>query len=94
MFKSAEKMLKELGFEKMEGDDAESRYGARYCRKNEKYNYIQRLDITHKKSGFHIIQSYVEKVNSDGFNDCVGLTYPEMRAAMKKYRELKRKYRW
>lgn len=94
MFKSADKMMEELGFEKLEGDDAESRYGACYQRTNEKYHYVQRLDILHKASSSHLIQSYVAKMNSDGFNDCVGLTYKEMKAAMKKYRELKRKYRW
>lgn len=94
MFKSADKMMEELGFEKLEGDDAESQYGASYRRKNEKHQYVQRLDILHKASGSHLVQSYVEGTNSDGFNNCVGLTYKEMKATMKKYMELKRKYRW
>lgn len=94
MFKNTDKLLKELGFEKMEGDDSESKYGACYRRENKEYNYIQRLDILHKENGVHLIQSYVEGTNSDGYNNCVGLTYPEMKAVMKKYRELKRKYRW
>lgn len=91
MFKNADKLLEKLGFTKMYG---ESKDGASYYRENKEYNYIQRLDILHKANGFHLIQSYVEGTNSDGFNNCVGLIYPEMRAAMKKYRELKRKYRW
>lgn len=32
--------------------------------------------------------------NSEGFNNCVGLTYKEMRMAMKKYKEMKIKYKW
>lgn len=91
MFKSADKILKKLGFEKVNGD---SKYGANYRRKDKKYGYIQALNITHKENGKHLIQSYVGGVNSEGFSNCVGLTYPEMRAAMKKYRELKRKYKW
>ena len=90
MFKKAEKLLKELGFYKVE----ESEYGASYHKEVKDYKFVQRLDISHKASGNHLFQSYVEGTNSDGFNNCVGLTYPEMKAVMKKYRELKRKYRW
>ena len=90
IFKKADKLLKRLGFEKIE----ENKFGASYRKENKEYNFTQRLDIVHKNNGNHIIQSYVEGVNSDGFNNCVGLTYPEMKAVMKKYRELKRKYRW
>ena len=91
MFKNADKILEKLGFEKVNSD---SEYGANYRRKDKKYGYIQALDIVYKESGKHLIQSYVEEVNSEGFSNCVGLTYPEMKAAMKKYLELKRKYKW
>lgn len=90
MFKNADKLLEKLGFEKIE----ESKFGVSYRKENKEYNFIQRLDICHKASGNHLFQSYVEGINSDGFNNCVGLTYPEMKVAMKKYQELKRKYRW
>lgn len=90
MFKKADKLLKRLGFEKIE----ENKFGVSYRKENKEYNFAQRLDIGHKADGNHLLQSYVEGVNSDGFNNCVGLTYPEMKAVMKKYRELKRKYRW
>lgn len=90
MFKNADELLEEFGFEKLDED----KHGAYYSRKSEKFNYVQRLDILYKQNGSHLVQSYVEIPNSDEFNDCVGLTYPEMKATMKKYRELKRKYRW
>lgn len=90
LFVKSDKAMEKLGFEKIE----ENKFGASYRRKNKEYNFTQRLDIGHKAGGNHLFQSYVEDTNSDGFNNCVGVTYPEMKAVMKKYRELKRKYRW
>lgn len=90
MFKNADKLLENLGFKKIE----ENKFGVSYQKENKEYNFTQRLDIVHKESGNHLIQSYVEGTNSDGFNNCVGITYPEIKVIMKKYRELKRRYRW
>lgn len=87
---NADKMLEKLGFKKIE----ENEFGAQYRKQIEEYNYNQILDIMRKANGQNLIQSYVEGINTDGFNDCVGVTYPEMKAAMKKYRELKRMYKW
>ena len=90
LFVKADRKMERLGFEKIK----ESKFGASYRKENKEYNFTQRLDIGHKASGNHLFQSYQTKTNSDGFNNCVGVTYPEIRAVMKKYRELKRKYRW
>lgn len=90
LFVKADRKMERLGFEKIE----ESKFGASYRKENKEYNFTQRLDIVHKNNGNHIIQSYVEGTNSEGFNNCVGLSYPEIKAILKKYRELKRKYRW
>lgn len=90
LFVKADKEMEKLGFEKIE----ESKFGASYRKENKEYNFTQRLDIVHKNNGNHIIQSYVEGTNSEGFNNCVGLSYPERKSILKKYRELKRKYRW
>ena len=90
LFKSVDEKLKELGFVKTE----ENKYGATYRRDEVGVEYAHRLDILHKQSGKHLIQSYVETVNLDGFNDVVGLTYKETKLAMKKYRQLKRRYKW
>lgn len=94
MFKNVDEKLKDLGFVKVEN---ENEYGACYMRNvpiDNDDSYIHRLDILHKVSGKHIIQSYQENVNSDGFNNMVGLSYEVTKLAMKKYRQLKRKYKW
>lgn len=88
---NVDKKLEKLGFVAVE---SENEYGACYRREVSEFNYIQRLDIIHKANGRHLIQSYQESVNSDGFNNVVGLTYEEAKLAMRKYRQLKRKYRW
>ena len=90
MFNLVDRKLKKNGWLKKE----ESEFGALYIRRNEKYNYMQCLSIMHKKNKNHIIQSYQQEVNSDGFNNCVGLDYNDMKLALRKYRQLKRKYRW
>lgn len=90
LFVKADKAMEKLGFEKIE----ENEFGVSYRKEIKKYNFTQRLDIGHKADENHLIQSYVEGINSEGFNNCVGITYPETKAVMKKYRELKRKYRW
>lgn len=90
LFVKADRKMERLGFEKIE----ESKFGASYRKENKEYNFTHRLDIGHKASGNHLFQSYVEGINSEGFNNCVGITYPETKTIMKKFRELKRKYRW
>lgn len=86
MFKSVDKKFEEIGFIKVKEDQ----YGVTYERKNEKYNYTQVLDILHKESGRHIVQS-VDKDLMDSKmigNTCVGLTYYEMKLALKKMKQL------
>lgn len=83
-----DRKLGKLGFKKT----SESRFGASYERYNKEYNYTQILDIYKKNSGKHTINSYQVDVNSDGYNNQVGLTYQEIKLMLKKYRELKRKY--
>lgn len=94
LFKSIDERFKELGFEKIEN---ENKYGVGYIKEiilNDNNKYIHRIDILHKASGNHLIQSYQEGVNSDGFNNMVGLDYKTTKLAMKKYRQMKRKYKW
>lgn len=97
LFKNVDERFRELGFYKMKNEDKEDKYGVSYIKEirlndNNKYNH--RLDIIHKANGNHLIQSYQEDVNSDGFNNMVGLNYKTTKLAMKKYRQLKRKYKW
>lgn len=77
--------------------EIEDKFGVFYKRVvpiNNYESYIHRLDILHKANGNHLIQSYQEGVNSDGFNNMVGLDCKTTKLAMKKYRQLKRKYKW
>ena len=95
MFKNPDRRLVDMGFfkDKRGGNVPENKYGATYYRKDS-YGFIQKLDIMHKKSGTCQIQSYQERTNSDGYHNCVGLTYDEAKVVLKKCRELKRKYKW
>lgn len=90
LFKSVDEKLKDLGFKKLE----ENKFGVSYVKDITEFSYKQRLDIMHKANGKHLIQSYQEGTNSDGLNNVVGLSYEETKLAMKKYRQLKRKYEW
>lgn len=100
IFESIDKKLRKIGFIKVYEDRghgrfvSEDEYGVSYERQIEKYGYTQVLDIRHKASGKHLIQSFQKDVNVDGFNNTVGLTYEETKLAMRKYRQMKRRYNW
>lgn len=84
MFKSIDDKLKEVGFNKIEED----KNGASYEKNVPKYGYVHCLDILHKASGRHIIQSYQKDLNKEGFNNCVGLSLYETKLALKKAKQL------
>lgn len=100
IFQSIDKKLRKIGFNKVYEDRgsgrfvSEDEYGVSYERQIEEYRYTQVLDIRRKASGKHSIQSFQKDVNADGFNNTVGLTYEETKLAMKKYRQMKRRYNW
>nr|DAJ69709.1 MAG TPA: hypothetical protein [Caudoviricetes sp.] len=86
LFKSVDEKLKEIGFVKIEED----KYGVRYERKNSKYNFTQSVDILHKASGRHILQSYDADLMDEKKvgNTCVGLTGYEMKLFLKKMKQI------
>lgn len=86
MFGNVDKKFEKIGFVKV----SEDKYGARYERKNEKYNYTQVLAILHKESGRHIVQSYDKDLfdSKNIGNTCVGLTYYEITLIKRKMRRL------
>lgn len=86
MFKSIDKKFEEIGFIKI----VENEYGATYERKNKEYNFVQVLDILHKASGRHIVQSYDKYLTDSEMigNTCVGLSYYEMKLVLKKMKQL------
>lgn len=90
MFKTTDERLADLGFIKVE----ENTYGVKYERVHYVYGYTHSLDIMKKRSGKHIIQSYEKGVNSDKYNNVVGLTELEARLILKKLKEMKKKYKW
>lgn len=95
LFKSVDEKLEKLGFVKVADEgETENFYGVSYRKEVNNYGYTHRVDIGHKASGRHIIQSYQEETNADGFNNTVGLTYEETKLIMKKYRQMKRKCKW
>lgn len=92
LFRNIDREFEKIGFTKIEED----KYGVEYERYNEKYKYTQVIYIGHKSSGNHIVQSYDEGVMDENKigNICVGLTYPETKLVLKKFRQMKRKYKW
>ena len=85
-----DKKFEKLGFAKI----LENKFGVEYNKYIEEFDYNHVIMILHKKSGEHIIQSYQRQLNSDGFNNCIGMTFKETKLAAKKFKEMKRKYRW
>lgn len=87
LFKTVDEKLAEIGFAK----EKEDKYGCVYKRKDKKYNFTQKVVISHKKSGRHILQSYDPDLGDDeGIgNTCVGLTGYEMKLFVKKMKQLK-----
>ena len=85
LFKSVDEKLQDMGFIKVRDDE----HAVTYERNVEKFNYIQVVDILHKKSGRHIVQSYDKNLmdeNNIG-NVCVGLTYKEIKLIAKKMKQ-------
>lgn len=85
-FKTVDEKLNDIGFVKIEED----KYGVRYKRKNSKYNFTQSVDILHKASGRHILQSYDSELMDQKKigNTCVGLTGYEMKLFLKKMKKI------
>ena len=86
MIKNIDKKFEEIGFIKVK----ENEFGAMYERHNAQFNYTQVLHIVHKASGKHIVQSYDKELFDEKRigNACVGLTYKEMKLALKKMRKM------
>lgn len=83
LFKSIDEKFAGIGLMKVK----ENEFGASYERKT-KFGYTQCVDLVNKASGFHLIQSYEEGVNKDGFNNCVGLNMYEVRLCLKKMKQM------
>ena len=85
LFKTTDEKFKEIGFIKVREDE----YGVSYERQNGTF-YLQRLDLLHKASGRHILQSYDPYLidNKKIGNTCVGLSMYEIKLCFKKMKEM------
>ena len=84
LFKTTDEKLKDIGFVKIRED----KYGVTYERNVG--SFLQRLDMLHKHSGKHILQSYDPNLfdNKTIGNTCVGLTMYEIKLCFKKMKEM------
>lgn len=90
IFKSVDDKIAELGFKKVKDDCFMVAY-ERDIKFKGKKSYTQSVDICHKASGRHIIQSYdMNLFDTEGVgNTCVGLTYKETKLFLKKMKQKK-----
>ena len=86
LFKTVDEKFAEIGFTKV----IENKFGATYHRYDTKYKFTQVLDLMHKKSGRHIVQSYDNKLFDEKKigNTCVGLTMYEMKLCLRKMKKM------
>jgi hypothetical protein len=82
VLKIADRELKKIGFSKV---DEDSLY-VKYERKTQ-FGYIHSLSLMHKASGRHLVMSYQDGGNSDGFDNAVGMTMRTARLCLRKMRE-------
>ena len=87
LFKSKiDRKFKRIGFVKTK----ETEFGATYEREHKDPNYTQRLDLVHKSSGKHLIQSYDPLLMDDKKigNTCVGITMYEAKLCIEKMKKM------
>ena len=83
LFKKIDERFSEIGLVKV----SENEYGARYERVT-RFGYTQCVDLVHKASGRHLIQSYEKCSNSVCFNNVVGLSMYEAKLCRKKMKKM------
>lgn len=85
LFKTVDEKLRDIGFKKIRED----KYGVEYERfwGNFDDGYIQKVAILHKKSGRHIMQTYLFDDKKIGCA-CVGLTWYELKLFAKKMKQI------
>lgn len=78
--KIADKKFEKLGFTKVKESDLVVSYEKYYPT----YKYTRCIDIYHKNNTRHISISYQKDVNSEGFDNSVGLSVAELKAVLLK----------
>ena len=89
IFKSVDEKLADIGFVKIR----ESRFLCEYERLDEEFDFMQRVSISYKESGRHILQSYDPELFDEKKigNSCVGLTLYEIELFYKKMKQMFKK---
>jgi len=85
-FKSVNQKIKELGFEK----NYESDLVVQFQRKDKQFDFIHGVDIVHKQTGNHIIQSYQKDSPCEKFDYMVGITFDECKLFLKYAKKIKK----
>ena len=80
-----DKKLLKLGFKKTE----ENKNVVSYQKYDKKFKFTHQVDMFENK-----IFSYDGSCKNGDFSNCVALSYREAKLFMKKYRQMKRKYKW
>lgn len=82
LFKTTEEKIAELGFVKEE----ESKICVSYIKHDTQFNYTQIVELCHKSDPATqwVLNSYQKGTNSEGFNNCVGLSSREVKLFYKK----------
>lgn len=88
LFKSIDEKLAACGYIKTRED----KWICSYKRYNETLGFQQNVDLIHKRSGLHILQSYDPKLSDpEGIGStCVGVSYQSLKLFMKKFHKLLR----
>lgn len=86
LFKTVDEKFERIGFTKMK----ENNHIVSYERYDDKFKFTQTLDLIHKNSGRHIVQSYDRDLMDEKKigNTCVGLTMYEMQLCLKKMKKM------
>ena len=81
-FKTIDQKISELGFEK----ESESNLMVTYTRYDTQFNYMQVVELGKKSDPNKkwMLHSYQRGINTDGFNNSVGLTAKEVKLFYKK----------
>ncbi len=83
--KIADKMFEKLGYQKVE----DSNILVVYEKTIQQFGYTHVIEFCHKRSGNHHVISYQRGLNTDGFNNSIGLGIPEIKAIKRKIKELR-----
>lgn len=86
LFKTVDEKFERIGFIKVK----ENQHIVSYERYDAEFKFTQVLDLVHKNSGRHIVQSYDRDLMDEKKigNTCVGLTMYEMQLCVKKMKKM------